>query len=153
MFSPVCLNIMTILYFELQNLILTVLARGTRASLGIRCCNGNFQNVRRSSPLNDENMKKNVRFDRFSEVFWCRTHWIFLLVLSLIYKTCLKSNGLSQCLHQVGLTSLLQSHDGRALEPQVGLEVLGDLTHKALKGQLADKKLPGLWLARLSPSL
>ena len=29
--------------------------------------------------------------------------------------------------HQVGLAGLLQSHDGRALEPQVGLEVLGDL--------------------------
>ena len=36
--------------------------------------------------------------------------------------------------HQVGLTSLLKSHDSRALEPQVSLEVLSDLTNKTLEG-------------------
>ena len=39
---------------------------------------------------------------------------------------------------QVSLTRLLQSHDGRTLEPQVSLEVLGDLSHQTLEGQLAD---------------
>ena len=45
---------------------------------------------------------------------------------------------------QVGLTSLLQSHDSGALEPQVSLEVLGNLSHKSLEGQLADEELGGL---------
>ena len=38
--------------------------------------------------------------------------------------------------HQVGLTRLLQSHHGRALEARVGLEVLLDLAHQALERQL-----------------
>jgi len=42
---------------------------------------------------------------------------------------------------QVSLAGLLQSHHGGALEPQVGLEVLGDLPHQTLEGQLADQKL------------
>ncbi|XP_041330191.1 uncharacterized protein LOC121357181 [Pyrgilauda ruficollis] len=46
--------------------------------------------------------------------------------------------------HQVGLAGLLQRHDGRALEAQVGLEVLRDLAHQALEGQLADQQLRGL---------
>ena len=45
---------------------------------------------------------------------------------------------------QVGLAGLLESHDGGALEPQVGLEVLGDLPDQTLEGQLADEKLGGL---------
>ena len=45
---------------------------------------------------------------------------------------------------QVGLGSLLQGQDGRALEAQVGLEVLGDLTDQALEGKLADEQLGGL---------
>ena len=45
---------------------------------------------------------------------------------------------------QVGLAGLLQGADGRRLEPQVGLEVLGDLTDQALEGQLADEQLGGL---------
>ncbi|KAJ8667624.1 hypothetical protein QAD02_009287 [Eretmocerus hayati] len=45
---------------------------------------------------------------------------------------------------EVSLTGLLQSHDGRALETEVGLEVLGDLTHQTLEGQLADEQLGGL---------
>ena len=46
--------------------------------------------------------------------------------------------------HQVGLTGLLKSHHGRALEPQISLEVLGNLTDKTLEGQLADEQLSGL---------
>ncbi len=46
--------------------------------------------------------------------------------------------------HKVSLTGLLQSHDSRALEAQVSLEVLGDLTDKTLEGQLADEKLSAL---------
>jgi hypothetical protein len=46
--------------------------------------------------------------------------------------------------HQVGLAGLLQSHDGGALEPQVGLEVLGDLPDQALEGQLPDEQLSAL---------
>ena len=46
--------------------------------------------------------------------------------------------------NQVGLAGLLESHDGRALEPQVGLEVLGNLSDQALEGELADEKLSGL---------
>ena len=45
---------------------------------------------------------------------------------------------------QVGLAGLLESHDGGALEPQVGLEVLGNLSDQALEGELADEKLSGL---------
>ena len=46
--------------------------------------------------------------------------------------------------HQVSLAGLLQSHDGGALEAQVGLEVLGDLTDQTLEGQLADQQLGAL---------
>lgn len=45
---------------------------------------------------------------------------------------------------QVSLAGLLQSHDGRALEAQISLEVLSDLTYKTLEWQLADEKLGGL---------
>ena len=45
---------------------------------------------------------------------------------------------------QVSLAGLLQGHDGRALEAEVSLEVLGDLTDQALEGQLADEELSGL---------
>merc|ERR1719481_2318212 len=48
---------------------------------------------------------------------------------------------------EVGLGSLLQSHDSGRLEPQVGLEVLGDLTDQTLEGQLADEELSGLLVA------
>ena len=43
--------------------------------------------------------------------------------------------------HQVGLTRLLQRHHGRALEAQVGLEVLRDFAHQPLERQLADQQL------------
>lgn len=45
---------------------------------------------------------------------------------------------------QVGLASFLQGHDGGALESQVCLEVLGDLTNQPLEGELADEKLSAL---------
>ena len=45
---------------------------------------------------------------------------------------------------QVSLGGFLEGHDGRALEAEIGLEVLGDLTDKALEGQLADEELGGL---------
>ena len=46
--------------------------------------------------------------------------------------------------NQVSLGSLLQGHDSRALEAQIGLEVLGDLTDQALEWQLADEELSAL---------
>jgi hypothetical protein len=45
---------------------------------------------------------------------------------------------------QVGLAGFLQGHDGGALESQVGLKVLGDLTYQTLEGQLADQQLGAL---------
>ena len=45
---------------------------------------------------------------------------------------------------EVGLAGLLQGADGGRLEPEVCLEVLGDLPHQALEGQLADEQLGGL---------
>lgn len=48
---------------------------------------------------------------------------------------------------QVGLAGFLQCHDSRALEAQIGLEVLGDLTDQTLERQLADEQLGGLLVA------
>jgi hypothetical protein len=48
---------------------------------------------------------------------------------------------------EVGLDGLLESADGRGLEAEVRLEVLGDLTDKTLEGQLADEKLGRLLVA------
>ena len=45
---------------------------------------------------------------------------------------------------EVSLASLLQSHDGRGLEPQVSLEVLGDFSHQSLEGQFPDEELSAL---------
>ena len=45
---------------------------------------------------------------------------------------------------EVGLGRLLESQDGGSLEAEIGLVVLGDLTHKALERQLADQELGGL---------
>ena len=52
--------------------------------------------------------------------------------------------GVLEQANQVGLRGLLQGHDGRGLEAQVRLEVLGNLPHQALEGQLADEELSGL---------
>jgi hypothetical protein len=48
---------------------------------------------------------------------------------------------------QVSLAGLLQGHDGRALETQVGLEILGDFTNESLEGQLPDEQLGALLVA------
>ena len=48
--------------------------------------------------------------------------------------------GVFEQANKVSFGSFLQSQDGRALEAKVGLEVLGDLTYKALEWQLADEK-------------
>merc|ERR1719244_542374 len=42
--------------------------------------------------------------------------------------------------HKVGLTGLLQSPHSCTLEPQVSLEILGNLTNQTLEWQLADQK-------------
>ena len=52
--------------------------------------------------------------------------------------------GVLEKTNKVGLASLLKGHDGGALEAEIGLEVLGDLTDKTLEGQLADEELSGL---------
>ena len=46
--------------------------------------------------------------------------------------------------NQISLAGLLKGHDGRALESQIGLEILSDLTDQTLEGELADQKLGGL---------
>ena len=48
---------------------------------------------------------------------------------------------------EVGFDGLLESTDGGGLEAEVGLEVLSDLTDKALEGQLADEELGGFLVA------
>jgi histone H3 len=48
---------------------------------------------------------------------------------------------------EVGLNGLLESADGRGLEAEIRLEVLGDLTNKTLERQLADEKLSGFLVA------
>ena len=45
---------------------------------------------------------------------------------------------------QVGFSSLLKGQHSAALETQVGLEVLGDLTNQSLEGQLPDQELSAL---------
>ena len=45
---------------------------------------------------------------------------------------------------QVCLGGFLESKDGRSLESQVSLELLGDFTHKSLEWELADQELSGL---------
>ena len=49
---------------------------------------------------------------------------------------------------QVRLGGLLQGDNGRRLEAEVGLEVLGDLADQALEGQLADQQLGRLMVPR-----
>ena len=45
---------------------------------------------------------------------------------------------------KIGFAGFLQCHDGRALKPQVGLEVLSDLADQTLEGELANEQLCGL---------
>jgi len=49
--------------------------------------------------------------------------------------------GVLEQTNQVGLSSLLESQDSRALETEIGLEVLGNLTDETLEGELADQEL------------
>ena len=46
--------------------------------------------------------------------------------------------------YKVGLGSFLEGHDGRGLEAEVSLEVLGDFTDKTLEGEFADEELSAL---------
>jgi hypothetical protein len=48
---------------------------------------------------------------------------------------------------EVSLDGLLQSTDGRALEAEVGLEVLSNLTDETLEGELSDQELGRLLVA------
>ena len=52
--------------------------------------------------------------------------------------------GIFEETHQVSLAGFLQSHDSRALEAQVSLEVLCNLTNQTLERQLADEQLSAL---------
>ena len=49
--------------------------------------------------------------------------------------------------NQVCFACLLKCHYGRALEAELGLEILGNLTHETLEGKLADKKFGALLIA------
>lgn len=52
--------------------------------------------------------------------------------------------GVFEKTYQVGLTGFLQGTDGRRLETEIRLEILGNFTHQPLEGQLADQQLGGL---------
>ena len=52
--------------------------------------------------------------------------------------------GIFKKTNQVSLRGFLESHDGRRLETQVSLEVLGNFSDETLEGQLADQKFSGL---------
>jgi len=49
--------------------------------------------------------------------------------------------GILKKTNKVRLSSLLKGQNRRSLETKIGLEVLGDLTHKTLEGQLADEEV------------
>jgi histone H3 len=46
--------------------------------------------------------------------------------------------------NKVSLGGFLEGQDGGSLEPEIGLEILGNLTDKTLERQLADEKVGGL---------
>lgn len=48
---------------------------------------------------------------------------------------------------EIGLNRLLEGADGRRLEAEIRLEVLGNLTDETLEGQLADQELSRLLVA------
>ena len=52
--------------------------------------------------------------------------------------------GILEKTNEVSFGGLLKGKDGRSLETQVGLEVLGDLTDETLEGKLADEEVGGL---------
>lgn len=49
--------------------------------------------------------------------------------------------------NEVGLASFLQGHHGGALESEIGLEILSDLTDQSLERELADQQLRALLVA------
>lgn len=49
--------------------------------------------------------------------------------------------GIFEQAHQVCFASLLKGADGCTLKPQVGFEILGDLSHQPLERQLPDEQL------------
>ncbi|CAH1397175.1 unnamed protein product [Nezara viridula] len=49
--------------------------------------------------------------------------------------------GILEETYEIGFAGLLEGQDGRALEPQVGLEVLGDLPHQPLEREFPDDQL------------
>ena len=55
--------------------------------------------------------------------------------------------GVLEQANKVGLGRLLEGEHGRALEAQVRLELLSDLTHQTLERELADEQLSGLLVA------
>ncbi len=52
--------------------------------------------------------------------------------------------GVLEKTNEVSLSGLLEGQDSGSLETKIGLEILGDLAHKALEGELADQELGGL---------
>ena len=52
--------------------------------------------------------------------------------------------GVLEKTNEVSLGSLLEGKNGGSLEAEVALEILGDLTNKALEGELADEQVGGL---------
>src|SRR5690242_1224866 len=52
--------------------------------------------------------------------------------------------GVFEQTHQVGFSGFLKCGDGRSLEPEVGLEVLSDLTNQTLERQLSDQEFGAL---------
>ena len=55
--------------------------------------------------------------------------------------------GIFEQADEVGLNGFLERTDGRGLEAEVRLEVLGDFTDETLEGQLADEELSRLLVA------
>ena len=51
--------------------------------------------------------------------------------------------GIFEKTNKVSFRSLLESHNGRALEPQVGLEILSNLPDQSLEGKFLDEEFGG----------
>ena len=49
--------------------------------------------------------------------------------------------GIFEKSNKVSLSSLLESKNGRSLETEISLEILSDLTNKALEWEFADEEL------------
>ena len=52
--------------------------------------------------------------------------------------------GIFEKTNQVSLASLLESHNSRALESKISLEVLGNFTNQTLEGQFSDQQFSAL---------